>query len=292
MGLLEALKKILGITPVNIGDLNRQATHERPKPQPVVPKFDPLEGIEITEEYLVVAKLLEGGFPIVFVSGKAGTGKSTLIHYLLHTFKKNVVVVAPTGIAALNVKGVTIHSFFRFPPRIITDEDIKEVTDRRLYTKIDLLVVDEVSMVRADLVDAMDKFLRKNGRDQNQPFGGTQLLLVGDLFQLPPVITHAEESIIFARKYSSPFFFSAKSLEHCQFAPVELGKIFRQKDPEFTEMLNKFRVAEQLEKVIPTINSCCTTSNSSGNHIITLTCTNAASDQINLSKLGKLPGKA
>lgn len=292
MSLLDALKELLGITPVNIGELNRQATHARPSPPPVAPRTDPLEGIEITEEYRTVVKLIEGGFPIVFVSGKAGTGKSTLIHYLRHTFKKNVVVVAPTGVAALNVRGTTIHSYFRFPPRIVTDEDIKEVRDRRLYTKLDLLVVDEISMVRADLVDAMDKFLRVNGRHQDQPFGGTQLLLVGDLFQLPPVVTRSEESVLFARRYSSPFFFSAKSLENCQLAPVELAKIFRQHDPVFTDMLNKVRVAEQLETVIPTINTTCAASGRNGQHIITLTCTNAAADQANARELAKLPGES
>ena len=292
MGLLDALKDILGIAPVNIGELNRQATHARPSPPPVAPRVNPLEGIEITDEYRVVAKLVEGGFPIVFVSGKAGTGKSTLIHYLRHTFKKNVVVVAPTGVAALNVKGTTIHSYFRFPPRIVTDEDIKEVKDRRLYTKLDLLVVDEVSMVRADLVDAMDKFLRLNGRHQNKPFGGTQILLVGDLFQLPPVVTRSEESVLFSRRYTSPFFFSAKALDNCQLAPVELSKIFRQRDPVFTAMLNKVRVAEQLNTVIPMINATCAAPDRDDQHIITLTCTNAVADQLNARELAKLATEA
>lgn len=292
MGLLDALKEMLGISPVNIGELNRQATHARPKPPPVEQPPDPLEGIEITDEYRKVSELLEAGFPIVFVSGKAGTGKSTLIHYLRHTFKKNVVVVAPTGVAALNVQGSTIHSFFRFPPRIVTDDDIEEVRDRQLYGKLDLLIVDEISMVRADVVDAMDKFLRLNGRHSDRPFGGTQLLLVGDLFQLPPVVNRQEESVLFARRYTSPYFFSAKSLEDCQMAPIELGKIFRQRDASFTDMLNKIRVAEQLDSVIPTINSSCTASESEGQHIITLTCTNAAADRENQKELAKLPGAA
>lgn len=291
MGLLDALKEILGVRTVNIGELNRQATHTRSSPPPVAQRVDPLEGIEISEEYRTVTKLLESGLPIVFVSGKAGTGKSTLIHYLRHTFNKNVVVVAPTGVAALNVKGATIHSYFRFPPRIVTDEDIKEVKDRRLYTKLDLLIVDEISMVRADLVDAMDKFLRVNGKFQNRPFGGTQLLLVGDLFQLPPVVTRSEESVLFARRYSSPFFFSAKSLENCQLAPVELVKIFRQRDPVFMDLLNKVRVAEQLETVIPMINATCSVPGGDDQHIITLTCTNSAADQVNAGELAKLPGE-
>jgi ATP-dependent DNA helicase PIF1 len=292
MGLLDVLKGILGVAPVTIGDLNRSATHEEPRPAPVLPKPNaPLEDIEVTNDYGVVARLIEAGFPIVFVSGKAGTGKSTLIRFLRHAYSGNVVVVAPTGVAALNVKGSTIHSYFRLPPRIVTDDDIKEVRDRQLYTKLDLLVIDEISMVRADLLDGVDKFLRVNGRHSDRPFGGTQLLLVGDLFQLPPVVSRAEESILFSRKYTSPYFFSAKSLEHCQFAPVELGKVFRQTDVAFTELLDKIRVAEQLENVLPAINTRYTGPASGGSHVVTLTCTNAASDQINKTELNKLPGE-
>ncbi|MDX9922294.1 MAG: AAA family ATPase [Syntrophales bacterium] len=203
---------------------------------------------------------------------------------------KNVVVVAPTGVASLNVEGATIHSYFRFPPRIITEDDIKKVKDRKLYTKPDILIVDEISMVRADIVDTMDKFLRINGKYPNRPFGGTQLLLVGDLFQLPPVVERTAESALFGRKYSSPFLFSAKSLENCQLIPVELGKTFRQRSPEFTDMLNKVRVAEQLDKVIPIINAACSKS-AAGKHIITLTCTNTSADQVNEGELSKLLGE-
>lgn len=289
MGLLDALKQILGITPVNIGELNRQATHVRQSPPSVVPRVDPSNAIEITDEYRHVDKLLRTGFPIVFVSGKAGTGKTTLINYLRQTLKRNIVVVAPTGVAALNVKGATIHSYFRFPPRVVTDEDIKEVKDRRLYTRLDLLIVDEISMVRADIVDAMDKFLRQNGRCRDRPFGGTQLLLVGDLFQLPPVVTRSEESVLFARKYNSPYFFSAKSLNECKLAPVELSKVYRQCDPAFIDILDKIRVAEQLDTVIPIINSTCFTIDG-GAHVITLTCTNASADQVNAAELDLIPG--
>lgn len=291
MGLLSALKNILGVTPVNIGELNRKATHDPVQPRPVRPISDPLEGIEVTEEYRLVSHLLDSGFPIIFVSGKAGTGKSTLIHYLRHSTKKNVVVVAPTGVAALNVKGATIHSYFQFPPRVVTEEDIKEVRDRRLYTKLDLLIIDEISMVRADVVDGMDLFLRRNGRDKDLPFGGTQLLLVGDLFQLPPVVTRAEESVLFSRNYESPYFFSAKALERCQMAPVELGKIFRQRDPTFTDMLNKVRVAEGLESIIPALNDTCAVPLQQELHLVSLTCTNAAADRENQGSLARLPGE-
>jgi ATP-dependent exoDNAse (exonuclease V) alpha subunit len=226
----------------------------------------------------------------VFVSGKAGTGKSTLIDFLRRSYNGNIVVVAPTGVAALNVKGATIHSYFRFPPRVVTDEDIKQVKDRRLYTKLDLLVIDEISMVRADVLDGIDKFLRLNGRHSDRPFGGTQLLLVGDLFQLPPVVSRTEEAVLFSRKYTSPYFFSAKSLERCQMAPVELGKVFRQTDNAFVEMLDRIRVAEQLETILPSLNTRCFRS-ASDTRVITLTCTNATADQINATELDKLMGE-
>jgi hypothetical protein len=275
---------------INVGKLNSKATYARTRPLTAVDLPDPLDGIEITDEYCAVESLLVQGCPIVFVTGKAGTGKTTLIHYLRHKLNKNIVVVAPTGVAALNIKGATIHSFFRFPARIVNDDDIKKLSDRKLYTRLDLLVIDEISMVRADLMDAMDKFLRLNGRNPDKPFGGTQLLIVGDLFQLPPVVTREEESVLFARPYTSPFFFSAKALQDCAFAPVELTRIYRQTDPEFMEMLNKIRVAENLESVIPVINDACY-SRDVQDSFITLTCTNARADQINLAELDELPGE-
>lgn len=289
MSLLDDIKKQFGVRTFSVGDLNRQTTAKRPVVAKPVNQGDPLEGITITEEYLKVKGLLEAGCQIIFVSGKAGTGKSTLIHYLRHSYKNNIVVVAPTGVAALNVQGVTLHSYFQLPPRIVSDEDIKEVKDRRLYTRLDLLIVDEISMVRADMIDAMDAFLRLNGRDENLPFGGTQLLFVGDLFQLPPVVTKQEEKILDERGYTSQFFFSAKSLEHCQMVAVELTEIFRQRDPKFANMLNDIREAKNLKAVVPKLNDSCK-SVEGDNSVITLTCTNAVADQINISEQLKLSG--
>ena len=137
--------------------------------------------IEITPDYQAVIEAIERHDPYIFVSGKAGTGKTTLIGYLRETIPGNVVVVAPTGVAALQVKGVTIHSFFRLPPRLIfPEEDIKPLRDKRLYKDIRLLIIDEISMVRADVVDAMDLFLRENGPQKGKPFGGIQVMFVGD----------------------------------------------------------------------------------------------------------------
>lgn len=288
MSLLDDFKKQFGIKTVSIGELNRQATVKRPTATPPT-TTTPLEGITVTEEYLKVKGLLDAGCQVVFVSGKAGTGKSTLIHYLRHTVKGNVVVVAPTGVAALNVNGVTINSYFQIPSRIIDESEIKPVRDRRLYSRLDLLIVDEISMVRVDLMDAMDSFLRKNGRDKDRPFGGTRLLLVGDLFQLPPVVTTDEEKVLSARGYASPYFFSAKALEHCEMAAVELTEIFRQRDPEFTNLLNDIRLAQNLEAVVPILNERCSSS-AEDSSVITLTCTNAVADEINRTELSKLAG--
>ncbi|MEK7312968.1 MAG: AAA family ATPase [Deltaproteobacteria bacterium] len=291
MSLINSLKEILGVTPVNIGDLNRQAARQPRRSGHPEGLLNSLDGIEVTEEYRRIYALLDKGSPMVFVSGKAGTGKTTLVHHLREKLDKNIVVVAPTGVAALNVKGVTIHSFFRFPPRMIADEDIKEVRNRRVYEKIDVLIIDEISMVRADLMDAMDLFLRLNGPVSDKPFGGIQVLFVGDLFQLPPVVNKKEDAILEARQYETPFFFSAKVLQGCQFAPVELSKIYRQTDTQFTNMLNRVRVAEELESVVPYLNQNCCGPSKDHPSLITLTCTNAAADQINKSKLDELSGE-
>ncbi len=291
MSLQNFIKKILGVSTVDIGKLNRKAAGRIERSSSSFISSDPPEDIEITGEYRKILALIEAGAPLIFVSGKAGTGKTTLVHYLRSVLKKNVAVVAPTGVAALNVKGATIHSFFRFPPRIIAAEDIREVRNRRLYEKMDILIVDEVSMVRADVLDAMDQFLRLNGPDAQSPFGGVQVVFVGDLFQLPPVVTRQEREILDAMRYETPFFFSAKVLQSCQFTPVELSKLYRQTDAAFTGMLDRIRLAEDLDTVIPALNEACAANSGEHQSLITLTCTNTAAGFINESKLRGLPGE-
>ena len=141
----------------------------------------------------------------IFVTGRAGTGKSTFLMALKKQTKKNYAVVAPTGVAALHVKGQTIHSFFKFRPRLMDLSQIKCMKDNKLYQKLELLIIDEISMVRADLFDAIERFLCLNGPVPGAPFGGVQLCVIGDLFQLPPVVVHAEREVYFQR-YRSPFF--------------------------------------------------------------------------------------
>lgn len=185
----------------------------------------------------------------LFLTGKAGTGKSTLLRYLVNDLSKKYVILAPTGIAALNVGGQTIHSFFQFEPRpyLPNDPDVKALTSEKkaLFEKIDLIVIDEVSMVRADLLTAIDLSLRLN-TGSKEPFGGKQMLFIGDLFQLPPVVDskNVEEVEIIGQNYKTPFFFSAKSFEvpNFKYHTVELEKIYRQQDDKFIELLNNVRI--------------------------------------------------
>lgn len=294
------LQKLLTLAPIRMGILNQAAAETLQSENSSVSKHFSFD-IEITEEYQLVLRLLQKRFPIVFVSGKAGTGKSTLISWLRNMLPCNIAVVAPTGVAALNVNGATIHSFFCFPPHLIRPEDIKPVFNRRVYKALDLLIVDEVSMVRADLIDGMDLFLRKNGRHSDLPFGGAQLLLVGDLFQLPPVIEKKEDEILASMDYATPYFFSAHALQECPVAPVELSRVWRQVNPVFAEMLNAVREARNLDVILPLFNArveAFLQAKTNSNHvehvsegIVTLTATNTVADTINLAQLRKLPGK-
>ena len=148
----------------------------------------------------------------IFITGRAGTGKSTLLNYFRHVTKKKVAVLAPTGVAALNVKGQTIHSFFRFKPGITPDQVKKRRSsdnNKSIYHKLDAIVIDEISMVRADLLDCVDRFLRLNGPKADKPFGGIQMAFIGDLYQLPPVVTGGEKEV-FQSLYETPYFYGAR----------------------------------------------------------------------------------
>lgn len=249
----------------------------------------PLAGVEITPEYRAGIRLLHEGEPVVLVCGKAGTGKTTFIQYVLEELaRKNIVVVAPTGVAALNSGGMTIHSFFRFQPKLLTSEDIARV-NLPIYRAMDLLIVDEVSMVRADMMDAMDLFLRINRREPNLPFGGVQVLLVGDLYQLPPVVKEQAEKEYLAKKYQTPMFWSSYALQESGMAVLELGHIFRQQDERFTTLLNKIRLAESLDYIVPALNRATFPTPERLSPLITLTSTNRTADEINMEQLSALP---
>ena len=183
----------------------------------------------------------------LFLTGKAGTGKTTFLRRLRKDLPKRMVVLAPTGIAAINAEGMTIHSFFQLPfvpyvPGGNYQQDKKYGIRKeklRLIRSLDLLVIDEISMVRADLLDAVDEMLRKIRRNQ-QPFGGVQLLLIGDLQQLAPVVKD-EEWTMLRQYYETPFFFSSLALKRSNFVTVELEKVYRQNDENFISLLNSIR---------------------------------------------------
>lgn len=283
-GIWEEFKKAVGITPVSIEKLNRSALKRPPKPPPV-PKTK--TDIEVTPEYRQILDWLNAKAPLVFVTGKAGTGKTTFIQFLKENYQGNTVVVAPTGVAALNVGGATIHSFFRLPPRIVTDDDIHLVRDRKLYRNLQLLILDEISMVRAEVVDAIDQFLKLN-RESHEPFGGVQLLMVGDLFQLPPVVPRPEREALGRMGYGSPYFFSAKIFKHCEMVTKELTKVYRQTDAEFINLLNQVRVGDSIGDVLPVLNAQCRPPDELRDAVITLSCTNRVADEINEMELNKI----
>lgn len=226
----------------------------------------------------------------IFITGRAGTGKSTLLDYFQRSAKKKVVVLAPTGVAALNVKGQTIHSFFRFKPDITLKTIKKE--RRKIYKKLDAIVIDETSMVRADLLDCIDKFMRLNGKTKNLPFGGVQMIFFGDLYQLPPVVT-GKETEIFNSHYKSPYFFDAHVFENFEMEFLELEKIYRQKDEKFIDILNKIRnnsaTDEDLEKLNKRFDP--NFEDKLDDFYIYLTTTNKKAEEINRKQLNKIPKK-
>ena len=185
-----------------------------------------------------------------FITGKAGTGKSTFLHFLSQNSRKNVVIAAYTGIAAINVGGTTLNSLFMLPfrPLLPRDEEITKFSKwnprRAIIANMDMLVIDEVSMVRADILEAVDHSLRINGGDPFKPFGGKQVILIGDVFQLPPVVKtdNPTEWQIFEEVYKTPYFFSAPSFMMTKFEFMEFTKIHRQSDEDFKAVLNKIRI--------------------------------------------------
>lgn len=289
MSTRESVRRLLGTSPVDIGELNRRAAGQAYRPEVVPPSYDPPDDIVVTDEYRRVHELLDAGCPVVFVTGNAGTGKSTLVEYLRAVLQKRLAVVAPTGVAALNVGGSTIHSFFHLPPKIHEEDDIKLVSDRKLYQKLQLLIVDEVSMVRCDLLDSVDRFLRKN-RDIEAPFGGVQMLLIGDLFQLPPVVPQREWDVLQERGYASPYFFSSFALQETPLVPVELTSVFRQADGSFVDLLNRIRIGDDVEAATALLNGRCHSQQHESSDI-TLTCTNSLADQINRRELHRLESR-
>jgi len=289
MSLLDAVRSILGIRPVKVGDLAAAVTPSSTirRAYGTSATTESIADIEVILEYKQVCALLAAQAPLLFVTGGAGTGKSTLIRYLRQTLALRIAVVAPTGVAALNAHGVTIHSLFQLPPKIIQPSDVKQVYDRQLYRKLDLLIVDEVSMVRPDLLDGVDRFLRLN-RDSNAPFGGVKVLLIGDLFQLPPVAPPEEQRALRHMNYATDFWFSSAGITECPLVPIFLQRVFRQSDPGFIALLNDLRENKGVAEALRVINTRCIGPSHGDDQELVLTCTNRAADERNRHELSRL----
>lgn len=247
--------------------------------------------LELNDEFLGTFNLLENTNDSIFVTGKAGTGKSTLLKYFKENTAKNVVVLAPTGVAAINVGGQTIHSFLKFPPRLIQKDNIRRRRNSEIIQKLDTVIIDEVSMVRVDLMDGIDYALRINRDEMELPFGGVQMIFFGDLFQLPPVVEKEARDIL-DQLYGSPYFFKAKVFNKLKLQYVELNKNYRQSDTQFIDLLNKIRNKTQVDDDLDLLNKRVSKiSTGDFNHCVILTTTNNRANAINEEKLAGLPDK-
>jgi len=244
---------------------------------------------KITREFAEAFDLLENTRQNVFLTGKAGTGKSTFLQYFRDHTDKEMAVVAPTGVAALNVQGQTIHSFFRLKPAFVNVAEFKP-SRRRIFKELELLIIDEISMVRADMFEGIDHTLRF-ARKNNAPFGGVQVCIIGDLFQLPPVVS-TQEKAFYGQYYRSPFFFCTKAYETAGFKAVQFNTIHRQNDAAFIRILNAIRAGMCDAIELEALNSRVSPKAAPAPGTLVLTTTNALAEDINSSKLAKLPGMA
>lgn len=227
----------------------------------------------------------------IFLTGKAGTGKTTFLRQLIQdTFKRNIVV-APTGVAAINANGVTIHSFFQLAPGLMPRNDLKFQFSKHklnILRALDLLIIDEISMVRCDLLDAIDEVLRRY-QDRSKPFGGVQVLMIGDLQQLAPVATEEEWNIL-KQRYTTPYFFSAKVFDQTNFTTIELKKVYRQDNEDFIRILNNVRDNRIDQQTLDVLNSRYIENFNPDDKegYITLTTHNAQAQVINQEHMDKL----
>ena len=260
------------------------------------------EGYENDNTAKKLFELIENSDKSIFLTGKAGTGKSTFIHYFTKTTEKSVLLVAFTGIAAINIGGQTIHSFFRFPlkPLLPNDPDITIFKPffqkRKILEQTDTIIIDEVSMLRADILEGLDYSLRMNGGNPNKLFGGKQLILVGDIFQLPPVIDNADEveSELFKIIYKSEYFFDSVAYKQLNPKSFEFAKVHRQSNEHFIGLLNKVRDCSIDSNSIDELNKRYNPSYvpAPDEFAITLTTNNFIASSENVTKLNSLPYKS
>ena len=242
----------------------------------------------LSEEFESIVEQLENTKDHFYITGKAGSGKSTLLAYFRSITQKNTAVLAPTGVAAIRVKGQTIHSFFGFPPKVIQTRHFKKVRQIELLQNLETLIIDEISMVRADVFDAIDYSLRVHRKKLTQPFGGVQVIVFGDLFQLPPVVNMDESSLLERIYPSGQFFFHSNIFQDAQFKTLELQSIYRQKDDHFIYLLNAVRDGSITHSQIDNLNDSLVDNFKMDEGKIILTTTNARASGINQNYLKQL----
>ena len=236
--------------------------------------------IEFKDEFKNIFNQMEYSDKNIFITGNAGTGKTTLLEYFRLNSKKNFVILASTGISAIKAKGKTIHSFFLFPPRILINEKVKRLRSK-IINKIDTILIDECSMIRCDVLDAIDKSLRLN-RNSEKSFGGVQIILLGDIHQLPPVIRENEQDIFDNFYPNGHYFFNANCYSESNIQLYELTKIYRQKDEKFIKILNKIRSGNATNIDLLPLNNTVTFQDSNlPSETIILSPTNRKVDSIN-----------
>ncbi|MDR1511727.1 MAG: AAA family ATPase [Endomicrobium sp.] len=246
--------------------------------------------IEISDEFKQAYDLIDKTCECVFITGNAGSGKTTFLHYYTSCARKKTVVLATTGVAALNCGGETIHSFFNFKPDVTLSKIKKrKISEKSIYKKVETIITDEASMLRCDVLDCVDKFLKLN-RERRDPFGGVQIVFIGDLRQLPPVV-NKEEQYIFNSVYKSPYFLSANSLSKCVLNIIEFKKIYRQKNAGFIKLLNAVRDGEVTDKDLQELNRKVSLNILREPMKVYLTTTNKKAASMNYSYLSKIKHK-
>jgi uncharacterized coiled-coil protein SlyX/energy-coupling factor transporter ATP-binding protein EcfA2 len=274
-----------------------------------------IEGIKLdltNEEFNNAAEFVQHTDKLIYLTGKAGTGKTTFLKYIKENVKKNIVILAPTGVAAVNAGGQTIHSFFKIKPSVyvpndkrlrkkvdsLSDTDKSTIYDNFRYSKeklsiikgLKLLVIDEISMVRCDLLDVVDRLLRVYRGREHEAFGGVQVLLIGDTFQLPPVASSQDWDIL-KQFYENSFFFSSQVIKENKPIYIELKKIYRQTEQAFIDLLNRVRINQITQNEINSLNSKFnpTFNPKENDNYIILATHNELVDRTNLTKLEELP---
>lgn len=246
--------------------------------------------IDVLDEYKKVEELINDKVPVIFVTGGGGTGKSTFIKYLNNKYNGRVLKAAPTGIAALNIEGKTIHSLFRLAPKLITRDDIEVLSSKQIqiYHKADIIIIDEISMVTSNMLDAVNIFLQKNLRS-NKPFGGKTLIMVGDMFQLPPIVGN-NVSEVFYKMYDTAYFFGAKVMQEVNFEFVELNVVRRQNDQSFIDILSDIRVGKNIKERLEQINNACPIQNEPEEGAVVISPRNVEVDARNNMMLKRIRG--